>query len=86
MDYDEKLCDEKHGNIKSMLEDHEKRLNGHSTRLDKIEQNQSEFKIEIKNLCESLKTLTNTLKWFMGIWVTSLLGFFFYAIQSHIFK
>lgn len=65
--------------IKDKIEDHEQRLR-------EVEKSQSEFKIEIKNLCESLKTLTNTLKWFMGIWVTSLLGFFFYAIQSHIFK
>lgn len=84
--YDKDLCKEKHGNIKNMIDDHEIRLNKHSDRLDKLEQGQSEFKVEIKNLCESLKTLTNTMRWFIGIWVTSLLGFFFYAIQSHIFK
>ncbi|KHO39111.1 membrane protein [Clostridium tetani] len=68
------------------IEIHEKRINNHAERLDKIEQSQSEFKIEIKNLCENLKILTNTMRWFMGIWVTSLLGFFFYAIQNGIFK
>lgn len=68
------------------IEIHEKRINNHAERLDKIEQSQSEFKIEIKNLCENLKILTNTIRWFMGIWVTSLLGFFFYAIQNGIFK
>lgn len=86
MNYDEKLCEEKHDNIKTILDDHEKRLNGHSSRLDKIEQNQSEFKIEIKNLCANLKGLTTAMYWFIGIWVTSLLGFFFYAIQSKMFK
>ncbi|AKA70119.1 hemolysin XhlA family protein [Clostridium scatologenes] len=65
--------------IKDKIEDHEQRLR-------EVEKSQSEFKIEIKNLCDSLKTLTNTIKWFCGIWVTSLLGFFFYAIQNHIFK
>ncbi|MBC2580010.1 hemolysin XhlA family protein [Clostridium sp. DJ247] len=65
--------------IKEKIEDHEQRVR-------KLELGQSEFKIEIKNLCESLKTLTSTMKWFMGIWVTSLLGFFFYAIQHNIFK
>lgn len=72
--------------ISHQIEIHEKRISNHAKRLDKIEQSQSEFKIEIKNLCENLKTLTNTLKWFMGIWVTSLLGFFFYAIQHNILK
>lgn len=72
--------------ISHQIEIHEKRINNHAERLDKIEQSQSEFKIEIKNLCENLKILTNTIRWFMGIWVTSLLGFFFYAIQNGIFK
>ena len=72
--------------INHQLKIHEKRINNHSERLDKIEQYQSEFKIEIKNLCDSIETLTNTMKWFMGIWVTSLLGFFFYAIQTNILK
>ncbi|NEZ47221.1 hypothetical protein FDF74_08365 [Clostridium niameyense] len=72
--------------INHQLEIHEKRLNNHAERLDRIEQSQSEFKVEIKNLCENLKTLTNTMKWFIGIWVTSLLGFFFYAVQHNLFK
>ncbi len=62
MSYDEKLCDEKHKNIKETLNDHKNRLNGHSARLDKLEQGQSEFKVEIKNLCNNLKNLTNILK------------------------
>ncbi|MBZ9633206.1 hemolysin XhlA family protein [Clostridium sp. FP1] len=80
------LCLEKHNGIKEKLELHDKRLNNHSERIDKLEQGQSEFKVEIKNLCENIKNLTSTMKWFMGIWVTSLLGFFFYAIQQNIFK
>lgn len=82
----DELCLERHKRVDERLDLGEKRLNSHAERLDKLEQGQSEFKVEIKNLCESLKTLTNTMKWFIGIWVTSLLGFFFYAIQSHILK
>lgn len=61
--------------IKEKIEDHEQRLR-------KVEESQSEFKIEIKNLCENLKSLTSTIKWFIGIWVTSLLGFFFFMVQN----
>ena len=82
----DEVCLEKHKRVDERLDVNERRLNNHADRLDKIEQSQSEFKVEIKNLCDNLKTLTNTLKWFMGIWVTSLLGFFFYAIQSKVFK
>ena len=84
--YDAKLCEEKHKNIKATLDDHENRLNSHSARLDKLEQNQSEFKTDMKHLCETIKGLTTAMYWFIGIWVTSLLGFFFYAVQNHIFK
>ncbi|KYH35819.1 hemolysin XhlA [Clostridium tepidiprofundi DSM 19306] len=72
--------------LRDKLNTHETRLNDHSKRLDKIEQSQVEFKIEIKNLCDNLRNLTNTMKWLMGIWVTSLLGFFFYVVQNKIFR
>jgi hypothetical protein len=86
MSYDEKLCDEKHKNIKDVLDDHEKRLNGHSKRIDDLEKDGVEYKSDIKHLCEEVSGLVTTMKWFMGIWVTSLLGFFFYAVQKIVFK
>ncbi|WP_338691232.1 hemolysin XhlA family protein [Paraclostridium sordellii] len=58
-----------------MLEAHERRLNNHSERLDKLEQSDAKRDIQIDNLCKSIEGLVNTLKW----------GFF-YAIQSHLFK
>ena len=65
---------------------HEKRINNHADRIDKLEQNQVEFKVQIENLCESIKGLTNTLKWLLGFMASGLVGFFFYAIQNHLFK
>lgn len=63
-----------------------KKINEHDERLDMLEQDAIEIKTEIKNLCENIKNLTSIMKWFIGIWVTSLLGFFFYIIQHYIFK
>lgn len=68
------------------LDIHDKRLNNHSERLDKLEQEGAALKIEIKNLCENLKSLTSVIKWFIGIWVTTLLGFFIYSIQNNFLK
>ena len=82
MAYDEKLCKEMHDRINEKIEVHEKRLNGHSERLDRVEQNQSAFQSDIKNLCENLKSLTNLMRWFIGAWFTSLIGFFFFMIQN----
>lgn len=72
--------------IKDKLETHDKRLDKHGEILDKLEQDNASFKTELKNLCENLKSLTSVMKWFIGIWVTTLLGFFIYVIQIKIFK
>ena len=72
--------------VKHQLDTHDKRLNNHSERLDKLEQEGAALKMEIKNLCENLKSLTAVMKWFIGIWVTTLLGFFIYVVQNNILK
>ncbi|MDM8127095.1 hemolysin XhlA family protein [Paraclostridium benzoelyticum] len=63
---------------------HEKRLNDHSPRLDKLEQNDSKRDTQIENLCKSIEGLTNTLKWVFGFIISGGVGFFFYAIQNHL--
>jgi len=72
--------------IGHQIEVHDIRLNDHSKRLDKLEQDSVALKTELKNLCENLKSLTTVMKWFIGLIVGSFAGFFFYAIQRNIFK
>lgn len=69
-----------------ILEVHDKRLNDHASRLDKLEQGQVEFRIQIQNLCKSIESLTGVLKWALGLFAGSLVGFFFWAIQNNLFK
>ena len=68
--YDNKLCDEKHDNIKEILNDHENRLNGHSKRLDELEQDNRENYTEIKNLIKKMDTFITVIMWGLGIFVT----------------
>jgi len=70
--------------IKDKLETHEKRINNHGDRLDKLEQDGGELKVEIKNLCENLRSLTNMMKWFITAMGGALISFFFYAVQTGI--
>jgi hypothetical protein len=72
--------------IEHQIEVHDVRLNEHSKRLDKLEQDSVALKTELKNLCENLKSLTTVMKWFIGLIVGSFAGFFFYAIQNNILK
>lgn len=68
------------------IETHEKRINNHSERIDKLEQNQVEFKVQIQNLVKSIESLTSTLKWGLGFVASGFVGFFFYAVQNNLFK
>ncbi|NRT90078.1 hemolysin XhlA family protein [Clostridium beijerinckii] len=78
----EELCLEKHKRLEEKLETHEKRLNAHGEKLDSLEQDNASFKAELRSLCDNLKALTSVMKWFIGIWVTTLLGFFIYSIEK----
>ncbi|MBS5788829.1 MAG: hemolysin XhlA family protein [Clostridioides difficile] len=72
--------------IKFQLEDHDNQLKVHSMKLEKIEQQQTKFSIQIENLCSDLKDLTGALKWLVGVLITTLIGFFIYMVQSGLFK
>lgn len=72
--------------VKHRLEVQDTRLNDHSKRLDKLEVTQAESNVMIKNLCEKIEGQTKAIYWLLGLAATSLLGFFFYAIQQNIFK
>jgi len=82
----DELCSEKHKRLEEKCELHDKRLNNHGDRLDKLEQDNASFKAELKNLCENLKQLTSVLKGLIGLGATTLVGFFIYAIQNNLFK
>lgn len=85
-EFNDKLCDEKHSTISDILNKHEDRLNGHSTRLDKLEQNRERVDEKIDNLCRELRKLTDTLNWFikiiLGTFITGSIGLLFYFVQS----
>lgn len=78
----ENVCIEKHKRIDERMEIQDKRLDNHSNRLDKLEQFESSTRIEIRNLIEQIKNLVNTLRWFTGITITTLIGFFIWYIQN----
>ena len=82
---EQSLCDEKHRGIKERLDTHEKRLNSHSEELDKLCVSDARNTNEITNLCKQIGDLVTTLRWLIGLLVTTLGGFFIYAIQSKLF-
>lgn len=85
-EYDEKLCKERCKTVDEKLTNHERVLNGYSERFDKLETFRAKSEEKIDNLCEDLKSLTSTLKWFIGLLIGAFISFFFYAVQAHLFK
>ena len=86
MDKSVLLCDERHNQINYRLDVHEKRLNSHSERLDKIELTSGRLEERLNNLIQQLEQLNKTMKWFMGLLVGSFVAFFFYAVQQGVIR
>ena len=71
--------------LKETLETHEKRINNHADRLDKLEIHEAARDVKIDNLCDKLEKQTRSIYGLIGIVATALVGFFFYAVQQGIF-
>jgi predicted nuclease with TOPRIM domain len=81
-----KLCEEKHKRLDEKIEVHDRRLNNHGERIDRIELSTGRLEERLKGLIDQLGSLTTTLKWFIGLIVGSFVAFFFYAIQNGLFS
>lgn len=81
----EKICDLKHAEIDKKFDTTERRINNHSERIDKLEQNGVRLEERLDNLITQLSSLNTMMRWFIGLMVGSFVAFFFYAVQSNIF-
>ena len=78
------VCQERHKRIDEQLSTHERRLDIHGDRLDKLEQYRSQMEIIIKNLCERIQALVRVMWWFICLFVPAIIGFFFFILQQAI--
>lgn len=83
---DNSLCAEKHKRIDEKIDVHERRLNNHSERLDRIEQVNSKLEERLEGLIQQLSNLNTTMRWFIGLLVGAFISFFFYAVQHGLFR
>ena len=68
--------------IVDTIKRHDEQIKEHDKRLDKVEQANVEFKVQIKNLCEKIAELTNWIKALFVAIVTASIGFLIWYIQS----
>ena len=76
------ICKEKHKNIDNTLDKHERRMNNHGDRIDKLEQFRSATENEMRNLIEQIKALVSTIKWMVTTTIMVLVGFFIWYVQQ----
>jgi chromosome segregation ATPase len=79
---DEKLCVANHKRVDEKIDVHERRLNNHSERIDKLEQYQAKATVQIESLCKQIKTLVTAIWSAIGLTITTLLGFFIWYVQN----
>ena len=62
--------------LKEKLETHEKRINNHADRLDKLEIHEAARDVKIDNLRDKLEKQTRSIYGLIGIVATALVSFF----------
>lgn len=82
---EDKLCEAKHKRLDEKIDVHERRINNHSERLDRIELANGRLEERLNSLIAQLENLNKTMKWFMGLLLGGIVSFFFYAVQQGLF-
>lgn len=72
--------------IEKQLKTTEDRLNDHAERLRGLEMGIAVTDAKVKSLCESLEKQTRSINTLIGMFSTALISFFFYAVQTGLFK
>ena len=85
-EYNEKLCEQKHRQIDEKFKEQGGTLKEYGGRIGKMEQDGRESKTQTQNLCEIVKSLNTTMRWFIGLQIGGYIGFFFYAAQRGLIK
>lgn len=76
------ICEERHKNISETLTRHEKRMNNHSERLDKIEQINSRLDERLTGLIKQLEKLNRWLAWVVTLVAGAAVSFILYVLQN----
>lgn len=71
-----------HESIKEQIKRNETRLNNHSERIKQLEYYRTRTEVQVENLIKEIASLVSTMRWTMGLLVTTLVAFFIWYIQN----
>jgi len=72
--------------LERKIEIHDKELSEHSKEIADLKTSRAVTDVKMDNLCEKLGAQTKSINWLIGLMASGLLGFFFYAVQTNLFK
>jgi hypothetical protein len=78
------ICIEKHKRVDEILDEHGKRLDEHDTDIGALKTNEAVHSVQIDSLVKGIDKLVSTIKWLIGILLSGVIGFFFYALEKKI--
>lgn len=64
------------------INEHDKKILELDKRMDENERKNAEFRIQVESLCKDIQSLTVTMRWFIGLLVGSMVGFFVWYVQN----
>lgn len=82
----EKYVEEKFKNHETVLKEHGETLKTHGEDIETLKVSTAVHNTQIETLCDKINDLVVTIKWLIGLSITTLVGFFIYTVQSQIFK
>lgn len=74
-----------HEVVTEKIKIHDERLGNHSDRIKRLEKKEAAQAVQIENLCKTIERQIKAMYVLGGIFLTSLVGFFFYALQVNLF-
>lgn len=73
---------EKLNRIVERLDGNEDKISRHDSRIHELERFRYGTEEQIKNLIKQIADLISIIKWFLGVSITTLIGFFIWYIQT----
>ena len=64
------------------INEHDRKILELDKRMDENERKNAEFRIQVENLCKDIQSLTVTMRWFIGLLLGSMVGFFIWYVQN----
>lgn len=80
------LCEKEHKRVNERLDHHESWLGEHEKKIDRLDRSDAQKDAQIEHLCKQMSNLTKAIWGLVVALLTTMTGFFVFAVEKGIFK